>query len=307
MSVWDFDDDDEVDEEYVAAQRAKRPKRSKPPRPSAVPRESAMATAKPSAEVSLQKGPKTFGTQDTSVAVLRCTAQSTVRYPKDYEVEELRGQAVLDADGARQLKPCELPRMKGQEVCQKHGGLAPQAQKAAKLRLLAATEPLIAALLRIGLNETLSPADRTRAIVAALDRAGFRSGMEINVAVPGWQKVLRDMFGDDEDDDSPDRTIDGELAHKQPANAYNNHGTSYREASDSPEASRARVEKLIADGVLPASALKDLVLESAAESEPDTQLGFSSQAGPAIHIGSSDDAPPAEWGLGKKRRGQVIR
>lgn len=198
MSVWDWDDDEEVDEEYVRRQREARDRRAverpvKPPPPRPV---------NPAAEANrygkrMQRDLAIAGSAPEQI----CIAQATVRYPKGHEQA---GLPVLGADGRRSYRPCKQRAMKGQRVCVVHGGMAPNAQAAAKMRLLAATEPLVAALVRIGLDERLTPADRTRAINSALDRAGFRGGLDVNIETPGWQQLLGQMFGSSEVD-SPDR------------------------------------------------------------------------------------------------------
>lgn len=216
LSGWD---DDEVDPEYVAQQRARRnAKRPKGTNAEPSPlRPSAEHLVQRELRPPLQKRPTTPVAQDKAIAQRLCKAQSQVRYPKDHPDESLRGQPVLDSDGARQYKPCERPPMHGQEVCQKHGGMAPQAIAAAKLRLQAATEPLIAALVRIAQDERLSPDTRIKYINSALDRAGIRAGMDVNVEAPGWQSILGKMFGDGSSaQDDPDRTIDAEVVESEP-------------------------------------------------------------------------------------------
>jgi hypothetical protein len=141
---------------------------------------------------------------------MRCTSPAVLRHPRDSGPEELRGQPILDDDGKRQYVPCKAWARKGQTVCGAHGGNTPANLKRAEDQLKAARDPLMAALLTMALDERKSPAERLKAITWALERTGFRGGMEINVDMPGWQKMLEQEYG---------RTIDGELTDKQPANA----------------------------------------------------------------------------------------
>jgi hypothetical protein len=295
MSVWDFDDNDEVDEEYVAAQRAKRKSRgakrpvrsearasSKPPRPSAelpVQREGATAVAK-----------APIATTDLSPVI--CKAQTTVRHPRDHPDESLRGKPILDADGARQYRPCEARAMKGQEVCVSHGGNAPQAQKAAKLRLLAATEPLIAELIAIARDNRLPAGDRTRAIVAALDRAGFRAGLDLNVEAPGWMRMLAQEFGESAQH-SPDRTdvVEAEVVEPEPL-----------------PTGRTELRELLNDAMARQSpGYQEEADASGSVTYANAEPGYTGDSphGAAVNVGSSDEAPPAKWGL--PRNGRVRR
>ena len=76
------------------------------------------------------------------------------------------------ARSSRTGEPCKHWAMKGQTVCQTHGGKAPQNLAAAQRRLEAAVPNLITELLRIG-ESGKAERDRISAIRDALDRAGF--------------------------------------------------------------------------------------------------------------------------------------
>lgn len=67
---------------------------------------------------------------------------------------------------------CTQPAMKGQSVCKMHGGMAPQAKAAGRLRLAALVDPAIGTLAREMVKAERS-SDRQRAANSILDRAGF--------------------------------------------------------------------------------------------------------------------------------------
>lgn len=68
--------------------------------------------------------------------------------------------------------PCKAPAMRGQKVCHKHGGAAPQNKRKAKLRLDALAYPAIATLAKEMTNAEASR-DRQSAANSILDRAGY--------------------------------------------------------------------------------------------------------------------------------------
>jgi hypothetical protein len=131
-------------------------------------------------------------------------------------VKDADGAYVVDEEGQWQYKPCQKYPMKGQAVCRWHGGAAPQALAAAKLRLLMASDPVTAELVSIAMDRSLDPADRIRAQVAILDRAGVRGGAELEVSLPGWQEALKSLFEDNSSTESePEQPIRAE-AHVGP-------------------------------------------------------------------------------------------
>lgn len=135
-----------------------------------------------------------------------CTARSVLRYPKDYKDEALRGEPILDEDGARQYKPCESAPMHGQRVCQSHGGKASQSIAAAKKKMLEGVEDVAAVLKRKALDERLNDDTRIKWVNSYLDRVGIRTGAEIAVEIPLWQQRLGRMFGTPDDSATPDES-----------------------------------------------------------------------------------------------------
>ncbi|PWJ51821.1 hypothetical protein SAMN06264364_120100 [Quadrisphaera granulorum] len=67
---------------------------------------------------------------------------------------------------------CQTAPMRGTNRCRMHGGAAPQTQKKARERLLAAADPLMAMLLKIAMSSD-NEVVRLRATMDALDRAGL--------------------------------------------------------------------------------------------------------------------------------------
>ena len=89
------------------------------------------------------------------------------------------------SDGARLCSakttkgtPCKAPAMHGQRVCHKHGGAAPQARRAAKLRLMELVDPAIATLGR-EMMKAENSRDRQSAANSILDRAGYGRAQQI--------------------------------------------------------------------------------------------------------------------------------
>lgn len=77
------------------------------------------------------------------------------------------------AHSARTKLPCQKDAIKGSNVCRNHGGSAPQVKERAKLRLLEASDPAAALLVRQMNDKKLDETVRQRAALAILDRAGL--------------------------------------------------------------------------------------------------------------------------------------
>lgn len=72
-------------------------------------------------------------------------------------------------------KPCRNRPIPGGTVCRMHGGAAPQARNAARIRLLNLIDPAIS-VLATEMERADSSADRQRAANSILDRAGLIRG-----------------------------------------------------------------------------------------------------------------------------------
>ena len=87
---------------------------------------------------------------------------------------------------------CSNPPMMGQEVCRMHGGSAPQARKAAALRLLELADPAITALSEV-VKDAPKDSDRVRAATAILDRAGLGPSSKIELEAKRWEDVVEEV------------------------------------------------------------------------------------------------------------------
>lgn len=122
-------------------------------------------------------------------------------------VRDHRGGYVIDLDWQRITRPCLGLPAKGTVVCHSHGAQIPQVKAAAE-RVLATAAEVVAVRL-VGLTGTVDELNaaidhkvRLAAANSVLDRVGIKSGTTVEVQLPGYKKVLSDMFGgaDGEDD-----------------------------------------------------------------------------------------------------------
>jgi hypothetical protein len=120
----------------------------------------------------------------------RCTAHKKLRIYDD------DGEWVRTEQGER----CKRPPVKGATVCPAHGGAAPQVRLKAEAQLRAARDSLMEMLLTIARDEAVQAKDRLKAITWALERAGFKPGMQVDITLKPWQKMLQRMMGDDREE-----------------------------------------------------------------------------------------------------------
>lgn len=127
---------------------------------------------------------------------LRCNGWAFVR--------DQRGGYVIDLEWHRIRRPCLNPPMRGGTVCQTHGGLVPNVQAAALRRLAMASDTMAKRLIHLTAStdeggNPIEHADRIKALNSALDRAGIRAGVEVEINTPAYKKVLDELFAPDED------------------------------------------------------------------------------------------------------------
>lgn len=92
---------------------------------------------------------------------------------------------------------CTRPRLKGARVCRYHGGALPNVKKAAQAALATAALPAAEKLIHIALKKGgVSDADRIKAIIQILDRAGVEGKTTIEIELPLWQKTLQGIYAD---------------------------------------------------------------------------------------------------------------
>lgn len=89
-------------------------------------------------------------------------------------------------------QPCSNWAIRGSNVCRMHGGGAPQVKRAAMVRLLLASDSLMAQLLLIALDKSEPTPVRLAAIRDALDRAGLSAKEElaVDVKVSRWDESV---------------------------------------------------------------------------------------------------------------------
>lgn len=92
----------------------------------------------------------------------------------------------------RNGQPCMNYAIKGSNVCRLHGGSAPQVRAAAQVRLLMASDNLMASLLKIANDETIPVQIRLAAIRDGLDRANIVGTQQISLelGMPAWEQRL---------------------------------------------------------------------------------------------------------------------
>lgn len=120
----------------------------------------------------------------------------------DAYVRDERGGYIVDADYQRLRRPCLGAPAQGTNVCHAHGSQIPVVKAAAQRRIAEAAE--IVALRLIGLTGVRDELDaiiehknRISAANSVLDRAGIKGTDQLQVTVPGFQRVLDAMFTDD--------------------------------------------------------------------------------------------------------------
>lgn len=116
----------------------------------------------------------------------RCVGKARIR--------DGEGRMILDVDNEILMRPCARWAIMGGNVCVAHGGGVAHVQQAARLRLIAAADPLIGALISIALDKSQDAKARVAAINSALDRAGITGKIEVAVDTPQWQEMLAGMF-----------------------------------------------------------------------------------------------------------------
>lgn len=126
----------------------------------------------------------------------KCTGTAYIR--------DKRGGYVIDAEWNRLTRQCIGNTGKGATVCHAHGSRIPVVKAAAIRRLAEASE--MVAMRLIGLtgasdenNVFIDHKDRISASNSVLDRVGIKGGVDVEVTVPGFQRVLQKMFAEDDD------------------------------------------------------------------------------------------------------------
>lgn len=129
----------------------------------------------------------------------------------------------------RNGEKCLNYAIKGATVCRMHGGSAPQVRAAAQVRLLMSADKLMAALLKIALNEKVPLQHRLVAIRDGLDRADLGGKTSVEVTVEKG-KTFEDFVGEaiiDVEAEDDEHVLDAEvieddepLVPRDPAHRY---------------------------------------------------------------------------------------
>lgn len=129
----------------------------------------------------------------------QCKGRTVIRWEDNGKspdgILHRRGDPILNEDGARQYRPCQGWGANGTDYCAAHGGSAPQTIAAAKRQLALSADDVSRTLIQIAADERIPPETRVKAAAQILDRVGIRLGVDINMEVPGWQKLIGRMFG----------------------------------------------------------------------------------------------------------------
>ena len=88
---------------------------------------------------------------------------------------------------------CQRPAMLGGVVCFHHGGNAPQTRARAQQRLQQAADVLVQRLLSFAIDGKVADPVALMAIRDALDRAGMKPGVDIDVTLKPFQAVFEQM------------------------------------------------------------------------------------------------------------------
>lgn len=124
-------------------------------------------------------------------------------------VRDERGGYVVDCEWNRITRPCLALPAKGGVVCHAHGAKIPVVKAAAERTLAMAAEVVAIRLVNLTgtvdeINQAVDHKVRLAAANSVLDRVGIKGGTTVEVQLPGYKKVLSDMFGgggDDVDDE----------------------------------------------------------------------------------------------------------
>lgn len=125
----------------------------------------------------------------------RCEATAFLR--------DNQGHYILGSNNHQLKRPCARQKILGGNVCISHGGGIERVRKAAELRLVGAADSLIGALINIALDAKQDGRARVQAINSALDRAGIKGVTQVEIDIPLYKDVAKDLFkrwGEDEDD-----------------------------------------------------------------------------------------------------------
>jgi hypothetical protein len=88
---------------------------------------------------------------------------------------------------------CKRASSLGANVCRAHGSAAPQTRAKAQRRLAQAADVLVQRLLSFALDGNVADPVAMQAINSALDRAGLRAGVDLDVTLKPFQQVFEQI------------------------------------------------------------------------------------------------------------------
>lgn len=93
---------------------------------------------------------------------------------------------------------CKRAANKGMNVCNSHGGRAPQVRRAAQLRILEASDKAAARLVNLMQDKSIPAAVQLNAARDLLDRANIVGTQQVNVSVSdsAWEKHMAEVVVD---------------------------------------------------------------------------------------------------------------
>lgn len=115
-------------------------------------------------------------------------------------VRDERGGYVLDVEWNRIRRPCLSHPARGTIVCHAHGAKIPAVKAKAQQVLAEASEAVALRLVGLTLTadedgDAIEHKVRLAAMNSVLDRAGIKGGVEVEVTLPGYKKIMSQLFG----------------------------------------------------------------------------------------------------------------
>jgi hypothetical protein len=111
----------------------------------------------------------------------------------DLMVDLATGDSQCTARSKGTGKRCRKAAMLGGNVCQTHGGAAPQTRAKAQRRLQQAADVLVQRLLQFALDGDVADPVALQAIRDALDRAGMKPGIDVDVTLKPYHSIFEDL------------------------------------------------------------------------------------------------------------------
>jgi hypothetical protein len=125
--------------------------------------------------------------------ILKAHKEMTTRDKPDPLVALQSGETQCTARSKNTGERCRRYSMLGGNVCRSHGGAAPQTRARAQQRLQQAADVLVQRLLHFALDGKVADPVAMQAINSALDRAGLKAGIDLDVNLKPFQSIFEQM------------------------------------------------------------------------------------------------------------------